>query len=114
MWPDLPERPGMTKVGETPTISTEKARAARRRKPAKIQNMESSRKPVAGMLPLSQPEFEDVSQPSERMIKARIRLRSKQRHHSFRHDVNKAGYAKDLESQKQIAAGDEPFCDERG
>ncbi len=62
---------------------------ARMHEARKNENVEDSGGPVARMLPLPQPELQNPSQPHQWLVKTKIALAPKQRHHAHRHNVGK-------------------------
>jgi hypothetical protein len=74
----------MTKLSETPTISTEKCQE---HEAGKNENMKGSCGLVARLLPLTQPKFQDPSQSHQWLVKAQIPLASNERYQALGHNV---------------------------
>jgi hypothetical protein len=63
---------------------------------------------VARMLPLAEPELENVSEATPWPVETRIAFRAEQGHHAFRYDVREARDSQDMNRQKQASSRNEP------
>src|SRR5512147_1178609 len=65
------------------------------------QDMQEAGRPVARMLPLSEPVLGDLPQARQRLVKAEIAFRTEERRESSRHDVGEADDTEDMNEYKE-------------
>jgi hypothetical protein len=67
----------------------------------KDQNVEGSRTPVPRVFPLPEPELQNLLQPQQGPVKAKVRCAMEERHQTLAYNEGKAGYTQKVNCQKK-------------